>query len=197
MGDFFGLFGNDNEKKNTTDSTQDTYNTSLTDSTTEGRENGTLHLHKEELDISKNSSNVGEVILSKEIVEEKKVVDVPVSHEEVVIERRSVSDDYSNSSIGEEETIHIPVSEEHVDVSKHTVTTGEVSAYKRSVENTEHIEETLRREEARVNSTGSVNIISSENETSPASTSSTQTFDRESSVAEVSDNNYNGDLTPS
>ena len=213
MGDFFGLFSNDDEKKNTTETTQTTNNTTMTDDYIQGTE-GSLHLHKEELDISKNSSNVGEVILSKEIVEEKKIVDVPCNHEEVVIERRSVNNELSNSTIGEEETIRIPVSEEHVDVSKHTVTTGEVSAYKRSVEQNQHIEETLRREEARVNTTGTVNVISSDTdasttydrETYPEGDVSTTnnispetqpTFNREASVAEASDNNFNGDLTPS
>jgi uncharacterized protein (TIGR02271 family) len=161
MGDFFGLFSNDNEKKETTETTQDLGTPAMTDDYIQGTE-GSLHLHKEELDISKNSSNAGEVVLSKEIVEERKIVDVPVSHEEVVIERRSVDNELSNSTIGEEETIRIPVSEEHVEVSKHTVTTGEVSAYKRAVEQTQHIEETLRREEARVNTTGTVNVISSD-----------------------------------
>ena len=230
MGDFFGLFGNDSDKKNNTDnSTQDMGNTTMTDSTTEGTENGTLQLHKEELDISKNSATAGEVILSKDVVEEQKVMDIPVTHEEVVIERRSVNNEMSNSTIGGDETIRIPVSEEHVEVSKHTVTTGEVSAYKRSVEQTEHIEETLRREEARINTTGSVNVISSENtsSTTPSTnqtssavdiqanttdplgntttsntsgtsyTSGSTPINTNASVAEVSDNNYNGDLTPS
>jgi uncharacterized protein (TIGR02271 family) len=207
LGDFFGLFSNGSEKKETTETTQDVGNTTMTDDYIQGTE-GSLHLHKEELDVSKNSSNAGEVILSKEIVEERKSIDVPVSHEEVVIERRSVDNELSNSAIGEEETIRIPVSEEHVEVSKHTVTTGEVSAYKRAVEQTQHIEETLRREEARVNTTGTVNVISSDTDvrtsydgdvstTNSTSSETQRPFNREASVAEVSDNNYNGDLTPS
>lgn len=151
MGDFFGLFGNDSEK---------TENTDVTETATQSSDNGTLQLHQEELDITKNSSSAGEVVLSKEVVEEQKSVDVPVTHEEVVIERRSINNEASDAAINAEETIRIPVSEEHVEVSKHTVTTGEVSAHKRSVEATQHVEETLKREEARVNTNGGVNIVS-------------------------------------
>lgn len=122
-------------------------------------DSGNLRLRKEELDINKKRVQAGEVELSKEIVEEEKSVDVPVTHEEVIIERRSVDNEASNGPIDESETIHIPVSEEQVDVSKHTVISGEVSAHKREVEDTKHVDETLKREEARINSNGDVNIV--------------------------------------
>lgn len=140
MSKLFDIFGDDNEEAKTED-------------------NGNLRLRKEELDINKKRVQTGEVELSKEIVEEQKTVDVPVTHEEVVIERRSINNEASDSPIGESETIRIPVSEEQVDVDKHTVITGEVSAHKREVEETKHVDETLKREEARVNSTGDVDVI--------------------------------------
>lgn len=121
-----------------------------------------LVLHQEELDVTKDRVDTGEVILSKEIVEEQKEIDVPVTHEEVVIERRAIDHDESDSPIGSDETIHIPVSEERVNVGKHTVITGEVSAHKHDVEETKHIEETLKREEARVNSNGDPHIVNDE-----------------------------------
>lgn len=122
-------------------------------------EEGKLLLREEELDIAKDRVQVGEVTLRKEIVEEHKSVTVPVTHEEVVIERRAISNEFSESPIGDEEVIHIPVSKEKVEVGKHTVITGEVSAYKREVEESEIIEETIRREEARVDTDGDPNII--------------------------------------
>lgn len=140
MSKLFDIFGDDNEEKKAED-------------------DGSLHLRKEELDINKKRVQAGEVELSKEIVEEQKTVDVPVTHEEVVIERRSVDNEASDYPIGESETIRIPVSEEQVDVDKHTVITGEVSAHKREVEENKHVDETLKREEARVNSTGDVDVI--------------------------------------
>ncbi|MGJ7922625.1 YsnF/AvaK domain-containing protein [Neobacillus sp. LXY-4] len=179
MADLFGLFGNESEN---------TQNTSDTDTTNPKTESGTLQLHKEELDISKNSTNAGEVVLSKEIVEEKKEMDVPVTHEEVIIERRSINNEPTNGTIGTEETIRIPVSEEHVEVNKHVVTTGEVSAYKRAIEETQHISELLRREEARINTTGNVNLLSDENDPSLANENDTNETDRNNTLGDV--NNF-------
>lgn len=147
MSELFGFFNDDREERN---------------ERVEDVDDKKLLLRQEELDISKDRVETGEVVLSKEIVEEQKEVDVPVMHEEVVIERRAINHEMSDSPISEEETIHIPVSEERVEVGKHTVVTGEVSAYKREVEETRHVEETLRREEARVDSSGDANIVNDE-----------------------------------
>lgn len=118
-----------------------------------------LRLRKEELDIAKSRVQKGDVEIGKEIIEEVKTVDVPVEREEVVIERRTINNESSDSPITSEETIRIPVSEEKVSVGKHTVVTGEISAHKRVVENKEHIDETLKREEARIDKTGNADII--------------------------------------
>ncbi|KZL91330.1 YsnF/AvaK domain-containing protein [Clostridium magnum] len=146
MKDFFGLFGSDDDY----DKDKDRKETS---------DDGTLQLRQEELDITKNKVNTGEVTLSKEIVEDQKTVDVPVTHEEVVIERREISSEPSDSPITSGETIRIPVSEEKVEVGKHTVVTGEISAHKREVKETEQVTETLKREEAHVNSSGDTDIV--------------------------------------
>ena len=132
------------------------------DNKTDIVDDGKLHLRKEELDIAKNRVHIGEVEISKEIVEEQKVVDVPVAHEEVVIERRAINNEPSDSPIGMEETIRIPVSEERVEVGKHTVVTGEVSAIKRETEETRQVKETLKREEARLRKDGDPNIVADE-----------------------------------
>lgn len=120
---------------------------------------GKLILHQEELDISKNRVQTGEVILSKSIIEEPRTVEVPVTHEEVVIERRAINHEPSNSPIGSEEVIRIPVSEEQIQVGKHTVVTEEISAYKRNIEETRQVQETLKREEAYIETDGHPHII--------------------------------------
>lgn len=144
MGKFFGFLDNENEAKKN-----------------EKGEGGKLLLREEELDISKDRIETGAVNLRKEIVEEKKVVDVPLAHEEVIIERRAINEP-SDSPIGDEETIHIPVSEERVEVGRHTMVTGEISAHKHEVEEMHHVDEILRREEARVDASGDPNIVSDE-----------------------------------
>ena len=144
MSIFEGIFENDDDdtKKESTD-----------------RDTVKLSLRKEELDIAKSRVQKGEVELGKEIIEEQKTVDVPVTREEVVIERRTLNNEASDSPITDEETIRIPVSEEKVHVNKHTVVTGEISAHKHAIEDTEHIDETLRREEARINKIGNPNVV--------------------------------------
>ncbi len=145
MKDFFGLFQN-NDSNNEKETAED----------------GKLQLRQEELDVNKNRVQAGEVILSKEVVEEQKTVDVPITHEEVIIERRTINNEHSDTPITSGETIRIPVSKEQVDVGKHTVVTGEVLARKHEVEETRHIEETLKKEEARINTEGDTNVITNE-----------------------------------
>jgi uncharacterized protein (TIGR02271 family) len=146
MTGLFGGFDDDKEERN---------------EKVEADDDKKLLLRQEELDIDKERVETGEVTLSKEIVEEIKTVNVPIKREELVIKRRAVNE-MSDSPVGEEETIHIPLSEERVDIGKHTVVTGEVTAYIHEVEETKHIEETLRREEARVNTTGDPSIVHDE-----------------------------------
>lgn len=148
MANIFGIWGDEDK-----DSNKD-------NNRAENTEDEKLRLRQEQLDISKNKVQAGEVILSKDVVEEQKTVDVPVTHEEVVIERRSINNEATDSPIGSTESIHIPVSEEKVEVGKHTVVTGEVSAHKREVEETKKVEETLKREEARIDTEGNPNVVS-------------------------------------
>lgn len=143
FGNLFGS-GDDNTDNNKNKRTED---------------NGSLQLRKEELDINKSKVQKGEVELSKEIVEEQKSVDVPVTHEEVVIERKPINNESSDSPISDEETIRIPVSEEQVNVGKHTVITGEVSAHKREIEDKKRVDETLKKEEARIHTNGDADVI--------------------------------------
>ncbi|QQZ63567.1 YsnF/AvaK domain-containing protein [Paenibacillus sonchi] len=117
-----------------------------------------LRLREEQLDVSKNKVQTGEVNVRKEIVEEQKTINVPVSHEEIVIERRSVNHDSTAEPVGAGETIRIPVSEEQVEVNKNTVVTGEVDVHKREIQETEQVKDTVKREEARVDKTGNVKV---------------------------------------
>lgn len=144
MANIFGIWGDEDKDNNKNENTED----------------GKLRLRQEELDINKTKMQAGEVILSKDVVEEQKTVDVPVTHEEVVIERKAINNEATDSPIGSTESIHIPVSEEKVEVGKHTVVTGEVSAHKREIEETKKVEETLKREEARIDTEGNPNIVS-------------------------------------
>jgi len=119
-----------------------------------------VKLRKEELDIAKNWVDIGKVEVGKEIVEEKQTIHVPVSHEEVIIERRTINEP-SERPIGEDdnENFSMSVGEERVEVGKHTMVTGEVSAHKRAVEEDREVTETVRHEEARINEDGEARIV--------------------------------------
>ncbi|QOY37564.1 YsnF/AvaK domain-containing protein [Anaerobacillus isosaccharinicus] len=125
-------------------------------------ESAHLDLREEELDIHKNRVETGDVVLHKDIIEEEQVVNVPVSHDQVVIERRAVANEPSSEPISEEETVHIPVTAETIDVDKHTVVTGEISAHKRSVQETEQVRDVLHKEVADVEVHGDTDIINKE-----------------------------------
>lgn len=157
-------------------------------------ESGKLRLREERLDVNKDKVRTGEVEIHKEVVEEQKTVDVPVSREEVVIERKAVNDETTNEPVGRDETIRIPVSEERVEVTKHNVVTGEVEARKRTVQETEEVNDTVRREEARINRTGTPSVSGEPEEESDeekASRYSTPSVDGESVYGNRTDKAYN------
>lgn len=128
-----------------------------------------LRLREEQLNVGKERVQTGEVTLHKEVVTEQKTINVPVSHEEVVIERHAVSDGQADMAtpIGEGETIRIPVSEEQVNVSKNTVVTGEVGIGKRAVQETQQVTDTVKREEARIDQQGDVTVEGDTNARQP------------------------------
>src|SRR3954451_23890551 len=70
-----------------------------------------LKLREEQLDVSKESVQTGEVEVHKDVVEEQKTVHVPVTHEEVYVERRDVDDATADTTtpIGDDETIRVPI----------------------------------------------------------------------------------------
>ena len=111
-----------------------------------------LQLREERLLIDKQRVSSGEARVSKEVISEQQSIDVPVFHEVLFIQRRPIADGGTTSTtpIGEGEEIRVPLSEERVDVSKRTVVTEEVEVGTRKVEGTEHVSDTVRREELRV-----------------------------------------------
>jgi uncharacterized protein (TIGR02271 family) len=117
-----------------------------------------LQLREERLQATTTPTQVGEVNLHKEVVSEQQNIDVPVSHEEVYIERRAGSGQVSDTPMGEGEAIRVPVSAEQVNVTKRTVEKGEVSIGKRAVQETQQVTDTVRHEEARIERQGDVTV---------------------------------------
>lgn len=123
---------------------------------TEGTER--MELREEELDVDKRQVQAGEVRVRKEVHTEQRNIEVPVTREEVVIERHPVSGRQASSQDLGEEEVRIPLTEEEVDVQKRAVVREELSVGKRKVQDTETVSDTVRREEARIESQGDVGV---------------------------------------
>jgi len=120
--------------------------------------------YEEKLRVNKETVETGDVNVRKEIHTEHKTIDVPVQREEVVIERRAPSGATTGSMEGHQE-IHIPVREEHVHVEKVPVAKEEVVVGKRKVQDTERVQETLRKEEIKIDADPDIPVRDRRNDT--------------------------------
>ena len=96
------------------------------------------------------------MVITKEVVEETKTIEVPVRREEVHVERRPVNDATADPSAFQAagETIRVPVMEEQVEVRKVVRPVEEVVISKDVVEDTQSVSGTIRREEVHVTDDG-------------------------------------------
>jgi len=119
-----------------------------------------LQLREEELVARKPKSvETGRVTLGKEIVSEQRTLEVPVTREEVTIDRRAVEPRPSDKPIAEtSRTIEVPVHEERVEVKKQPVVYEEVGVRKDQVTRTERVSDQVRREELHVEGGADINV---------------------------------------
>jgi uncharacterized protein (TIGR02271 family) len=105
-----------------------------------------LERSEERLVVDKDTEQTGQVRVGKHVVEERQAVDVPVTREEVTIDRRSVDRPVGDASFTDE-AIEVPVYAEDVDVDKESRVVEELEVGKTQVTDTARVEETVRREE--------------------------------------------------
>ena len=101
---------------------------------------------EEELVAGTREREVSAVRVRKRVVTEHRRMEVPIRREEVVVERVPVEGEASEARIGDDEVV-IPLTEEEVVVEKRPVAKEEVRIRKEVVEDTEVVEEDVRREE--------------------------------------------------
>jgi uncharacterized protein (TIGR02271 family) len=154
----YGGYGATRRSQQTTDYNANAATMPATE--TEGEQS--LKLREEQLRVQKQPVQTGEARLRKDVVSEQQSMDVPVTHEEVYVERRPGSGQASDTPIGESETYRVPVSEEQVTVEKQPVVREEVALGKRKVQDTQQVSDTVRREEAHVERAGDVNVQGSD-----------------------------------
>src|SRR5438874_4465486 len=163
----YGGYSANRRSTQTTDSAQTTDYAQTAGTAGTGYETGTegqqnLKLREEQLRAQKQPVETGEARLRKDVVTEQKNIDVPVSHEEVYVERRPGSGQPTDQPIGEEETYRVPVREEQVTVEKQPYVREEVAMGKRPVQETKQVSDTVRREEAHVERAGDINVQGSD-----------------------------------
>lgn len=115
-------------------------------------ENERIQLYGEVLRVHRDRVQSGEVRLRKETVTENKSLNVPVTHDELVLERTPVTEERAapGAEFGKGTEVRIPLTEERVSVEKEPVVREEVRAGKKEVTDVESRDEEVRREELKV-----------------------------------------------
>ena len=121
-------------------------NEERTDRITEHNNELRVQRTEEELAAGTREREAGEVRVRKNVRTDRESVAVPTRHEEVSVERVPLSGEASEAEIGHDEVL-VPVTEEEVVVSKRPVVKEEVRIRKDVVEDTQIVEEDVRREE--------------------------------------------------
>jgi uncharacterized protein (TIGR02271 family) len=121
----------------------------------ETQEEVRVPLASEELETAKRERKAGEVRVTKEVTTEEKQVSVPVTREEVYVERTPVEGSPpAGQGAFQEGTISVPVHEEEVEIRKRPVVREEVRVGKVRREGEQRAEAEVRHEEARIDREG-------------------------------------------
>jgi uncharacterized protein (TIGR02271 family) len=113
-----------------------------------------IQLFGEVLRVHKERVSRGEARVRKDVITENQTVEVPITREELVLERVAVPADTPapSANIGRGQEIRVPLSEDRVRVEKVPVVTEEVRVGKREVADVARVGDDVRREELRVDS---------------------------------------------
>jgi uncharacterized protein (TIGR02271 family) len=123
------------------------------------QETGTVQATNEKLQVQKKPVQTGEAIVRKETHTEHKTIDVPVTREEIVVERHAGSGHpVSGQQLGAGQELHIPITEEQVEVEKRQVAGEAVTVGKRQVKDSQRVDETLRKEQIKVETKGNAKV---------------------------------------
>jgi uncharacterized protein (TIGR02271 family) len=110
-----------------------------------------MPLHEERMQVNKESEQTGEARLRKDVVSERQHMDVPVTHDEVSVERHRVEPREARTPVGQgQQEISTPLREEQANVTKKPVVTEEVELKKRQVTENERVSDEVKKEIPRV-----------------------------------------------
>lgn len=113
-----------------------------------------MTLSEEEMRVGKRTHRTGEVDVRKHVETRHVEKNVPLTHEEVTIQRRALPPDASTNARISEDEIRIPLTGEEAVVEKRTVPREEVVIRKTAVQGEQTVSADLRREEVDVKREG-------------------------------------------
>ncbi|OFS23527.1 PRC and DUF2382 domain-containing protein [Corynebacterium sp. HMSC04H06] len=113
---------------------------------------GSMIRSEEQLNVNKENVATGEARLRKYVVTDTETVEVPVTHEEVRVERTPISEEEAANFTGEikdgdTDEASVTLHEERVDVNKETVPVEKINLNKEQVTETQRHTEELRKEQ--------------------------------------------------
>jgi uncharacterized protein (TIGR02271 family) len=120
----------------------------------EEKEESTVPVIEERLNVSKKTS-ITQYTITKDPITEKKTIEVPVTHEELIVEKRPPKDSTSSSAQGPVKSkteIKVPLNREEVEVTKEPFVKEEVVVKKKSITETRTVSDTVTSE--RINTSG-------------------------------------------
>lgn len=112
------------------------------------KEESTVPVIEERLNVSKKTS-ITQYTITKDPITEKKTIEVPVTHEELFVEKRPPKDSTSSSAQGPVKSkteIKVPLNREEVEVTKEPFVKEEVVVKKKPVTETRTVSDTVRKE---------------------------------------------------
>ncbi len=112
-----------------------------------------IPVFEEELTATVRPVDVGAVRIRKRIVSEDRVVEVPVTEDEIRVERRIVDRPIGGGATEavEQIIIEVPLRKEILDVENRAQAMEEIVVTKDIIQRTERVTDTVRREEVRIN----------------------------------------------
>ncbi|BDG04714.1 YsnF/AvaK domain-containing protein [Anaeromyxobacter oryzae] len=125
------------------------------------REEVRVPLAEEELTAETKMRDAGEVRVRKDVVTEHRQIEVPVTRDEVHVERVPAS---GSAEVGpqsfQEKTVSVPIREEEVEIRKKPVVREEIRVTKTRRQEERRADADVRREEARIEGEGEVDRTS-------------------------------------
>jgi uncharacterized protein (TIGR02271 family) len=127
-----------------------------------------IPLAREEFTATTRPIRGGSVRIAKRVVTEDQILEVPVTEEEIRVERRVVerAGDASGAEAFEQIVIEIPLYRERLEVQKRTRMSDEIIVTKETTQRTERVRDTVRREEVFID--GAAAVIDADGSETPS-----------------------------